>query len=137
MVDRSLKALFATGLFADVNLSRVGNTLLVKVVENPIISSVDITGNTIIPTPEVLKALGVETGRVLNTVTMRNGLRAVEKDVGPLPPILLAAMRSRMVALAAEIADGAIWANGCRSHMAASLAVNSRGSSRILVGIRD
>ena len=33
LVDRSLKALFATGLFADVNLSRVGSTLVVKVVE--------------------------------------------------------------------------------------------------------
>jgi outer membrane protein insertion porin family len=27
LVDKSLKSLFATGLFADVNLSRVGNTL--------------------------------------------------------------------------------------------------------------
>src|SRR6266850_1674250 len=32
-VDKSLKALFATGLFADVNLSRVGNVLVVKVVD--------------------------------------------------------------------------------------------------------
>jgi outer membrane protein insertion porin family len=40
LVDKSLKALFATGLFADVNLSRVGNTLVVKVVENPIINRI-------------------------------------------------------------------------------------------------
>src|SRR3954471_22430173 len=74
-----------------------------------------------IPTHE---RLGVTVGPPLEDVRRYvAGLRAVEKDVGPLPPILLAAMRSRMVALAAEIADGAIWANGCRSHMAASLAV--------------
>ena len=42
---------------------------------------------------------------------------------GPLPPIILAALRQRMVALAGEIADGLIFANASRSHMAASLAV--------------
>src|SRR6266436_2556907 len=44
-VDKSLKALFATGLFADVNLSRAGNTLVVKVVENPIINRIAFEGN--------------------------------------------------------------------------------------------
>src|SRR5205807_4070836 len=46
LVDRSLKALFATGLFADVNLSRVGNTLVIKVVENPIINRIAFEGNS-------------------------------------------------------------------------------------------
>jgi outer membrane protein insertion porin family len=45
LVNNSLKALFATGLFADVNLSRVGNTLVVKVVENPIINRIAFEGN--------------------------------------------------------------------------------------------
>jgi outer membrane protein insertion porin family len=44
-LDASLKALFATGLFADVNLSRVGNVLVVKVVENPIINRIAFEGN--------------------------------------------------------------------------------------------
>src|SRR5437773_4568818 len=44
-IDKSLKALFATGLFADVNLSRAGNTLVVKVVENPIINRIAFEGN--------------------------------------------------------------------------------------------
>src|SRR5262249_54758355 len=42
-------------------------------------------------------------------------------QVGGLPPIVLATLRRRMVALAGEIADGAVWANGARSHMATSL----------------
>ena len=46
LVDKSLKALFATGLFADVNLSRVGNTLVVRVVENPIINRIAFEGNS-------------------------------------------------------------------------------------------
>jgi outer membrane protein insertion porin family len=45
LVNSSLKSLFATGLFADVNLSRVGNTLVVKVVENPIINRIAFEGN--------------------------------------------------------------------------------------------
>ncbi|HEY1799250.1 MAG TPA: outer membrane protein assembly factor BamA [Stellaceae bacterium] len=45
-VDKSLKALFATGLFADVKLDRQGNTLVVKVVENPIINRIQFEGNS-------------------------------------------------------------------------------------------
>jgi outer membrane protein insertion porin family len=45
-VDRSLKALFATGLFADVKLTREGSTLVVKVVENPIINRIAFEGNS-------------------------------------------------------------------------------------------
>ena len=45
LIDRSLKALFASGLFADVNLVREGNTLVVRVVENPIINRLAFEGN--------------------------------------------------------------------------------------------
>jgi outer membrane protein insertion porin family len=44
-LDATLKALFATGLFADVNLSRVGDILFIKVVENPIINRIAFEGN--------------------------------------------------------------------------------------------
>jgi outer membrane protein insertion porin family len=44
-IDRSLKALFATGLFADVTLRRDGDALIVKVQENPIINRVAFEGN--------------------------------------------------------------------------------------------
>jgi outer membrane protein insertion porin family len=45
-VDASLKALFATGLFADVKLDREGNALVVRVVENPIINRIAFEGNS-------------------------------------------------------------------------------------------
>ena len=45
-VDSSLKALFATGLFADVKLTREGNVLVVRVVENPIINRIAFEGNS-------------------------------------------------------------------------------------------
>ena len=44
-MDESLKALYATGLFADVVLRRDGNTLVVRVVENPVINRVAFEGN--------------------------------------------------------------------------------------------
>jgi len=44
-VDKSLKALFATGLFADVSLRRDGDVLVIHVVENPIINRIAFEGN--------------------------------------------------------------------------------------------
>ena len=44
-VDKSLKALFATGLFADVTLRRDGDVLVIRVVENPIINRIAFEGN--------------------------------------------------------------------------------------------
>lgn len=44
-VDRSLKALYATGLFADVQLRREGNVLVVAVAENPIVNRIALEGN--------------------------------------------------------------------------------------------
>jgi len=50
-IDRSLKALFATGLFADVRMRRQGNVLVVSVVENPIINRLAFEGNARIDDP--------------------------------------------------------------------------------------
>ena len=43
-IDRSLKALFATGLFADVTVRRAGTVLIVSVVENPIVNQLAFEG---------------------------------------------------------------------------------------------
>lgn len=44
-IDASLKALFNTGLFADVTLRREGDALIIQVVENPIINRIAFEGN--------------------------------------------------------------------------------------------
>jgi len=44
-IDRSLKTLYATGLFSDVKLRREGGTLVVTVVENPIVNRIAFEGN--------------------------------------------------------------------------------------------
>lgn len=53
-LDRTLRTLFATGLFRDVSLRREGDTLVVTVVENPIVNRIAFEGN---------RALGDETLR--------------------------------------------------------------------------
>lgn len=45
VLDKSLKALFATGLFADVNIRQDGPDVVVRVVENPIINRIAFEGN--------------------------------------------------------------------------------------------
>lgn len=45
-IDRSLKSLYATGLFSDVSLRRDGSTLRVKVTENPIVNRIAFEGNS-------------------------------------------------------------------------------------------
>jgi outer membrane protein insertion porin family len=44
-IDQALKALFATGLFADVTIRRQGDALIVSVVENPVINRLAFEGN--------------------------------------------------------------------------------------------
>jgi outer membrane protein insertion porin family len=44
-LDRSLKTLYATGLFQDVRIGREGDTLVVRVAENPIVNRVAFEGN--------------------------------------------------------------------------------------------
>ena len=44
-VNDSLKALFSTGLFADVSIRREGSSIIVRVVENPIINRIAFEGN--------------------------------------------------------------------------------------------
>ncbi len=48
--DESLRALFGTGLFQDVHLNMQGSTVLVSVVENPILNRVAFEGNTEVKT---------------------------------------------------------------------------------------
>jgi outer membrane protein insertion porin family len=49
-VDASIKALFATGLFADVSIDYKGATVIVTVKENPVINQVAFEGNSEVDT---------------------------------------------------------------------------------------
>src|SRR5436190_10926878 len=66
--------------------------------------------------------MGVTPGKPLaDTRAFFQKFRA-ETSFGALPPIIVAALRKKMVALAGELAEGVVFANVSLSHMAASLA---------------
>ena len=66
--------------------------------------------------------LRLQVGKPLEDVRRFVGdLQTGAQNAGALPPLVLATLRRRMVELAAEVAQGAVWANGARSHMRQSL----------------
>ncbi|HEY4890559.1 MAG TPA: LLM class flavin-dependent oxidoreductase [Reyranella sp.] len=66
--------------------------------------------------------MGVTPGKPLaDTRAFIEKFRA-EESFGPLPPIIVAALRKRMVALSGEVAQGVVFANAALSHMGQSLA---------------
>jgi alkanesulfonate monooxygenase SsuD/methylene tetrahydromethanopterin reductase-like flavin-dependent oxidoreductase (luciferase family) len=66
--------------------------------------------------------IGAKPGKPLSDMRQYvEAMRAASQQVGPLPPIVLATLRKKMVELAVEIAEGAVWANAARSHMPESL----------------
>ncbi|MGH8143297.1 MAG: outer membrane protein assembly factor BamA [Steroidobacteraceae bacterium] len=101
-VREALQALYATGFFSDVQMRRVGDTLVVVVKERPSIESIDIKGNKDIKTEDLnksLRTIGLAAGKpfdrsALDGVTQAltdqyyaRGKYAVQvtSDVTPLP----------------------------------------------------
>ena len=68
------------------------------------------------------EALGLNVGRPLADMREYVAAMRASTEGGPVPRLVLATLRRRMTALSGEIAEGALWANGLRSHMASSLA---------------
>jgi alkanesulfonate monooxygenase SsuD/methylene tetrahydromethanopterin reductase-like flavin-dependent oxidoreductase (luciferase family) len=66
--------------------------------------------------------MGVTVGKPLADTRNFVTKYKAQEGLGTLPPVVLATLRKQMIALAGEISDGMVFANGSRSHMAASLA---------------
>lgn len=76
----AIRAMFKTGFFEDVWLSRDGDNLVIHVIERPSISSIEIFGNKEIKSEDLTKALkevGLAEGRVFN----RSLLDQVEQEL--------------------------------------------------------
>ena len=84
-----------------------------------------------------LKSRGLSSGKPLSdTRAFVEQLKAVPR-VGPMPPVILATLRHKMIQLAEEIGDGMVFANGARSHMSTSLGYLSdetRGRDDFFIG---
>ena len=64
-------------------------------------------------------------------------MKAQERFSGDLPPIYLAALRNKMMQLASEISNGAIWANASRKSIASQIALlpDSKRSNMFLANM--
>jgi outer membrane protein insertion porin family len=71
-LDKALKSLFATGLFADINLRQNGNILEVEVVENPVISQIEFEGNDDIDDEELLAEIQLRPRNVFTRTKVQN-----------------------------------------------------------------
>lgn len=73
VLGRSVKALFKTGNFSDIQVKRDGDVLVLTVEERPAISAIEIDGNKSIGTEQLLDALkmsGLEEGEIFKRATL-------------------------------------------------------------------
>jgi len=73
VLGRSVKALFKTGNFSDIQVKRDGDILVLAVEERPAISAIEIDGNKSIGTEQLLDALkmsGMEEGEIFKRATL-------------------------------------------------------------------
>ncbi len=57
LVEEAIRALYKTGFFTDISMSRQGDILVIKVNERPAISKIEIKGNKDIKTVDLMKGL--------------------------------------------------------------------------------
>jgi alkanesulfonate monooxygenase SsuD/methylene tetrahydromethanopterin reductase-like flavin-dependent oxidoreductase (luciferase family) len=70
-----------------------------------------------------MERLGISTGRPLADMRAYvEGVKRAKRSAGEIPPVYLATLRDKMLDLALEIADGAIWANASRSYQPTQVA---------------
>lgn len=85
--DATIQALFRSGYFNNVNLQRVGNTLVVKVVERPTIGLLKIVGNKEIKTKQlysVLKRMNLVEGDVYDSSKLQQIKIGLENEYSRL-----------------------------------------------------
>lgn len=77
-IDESLKILYGTGLFTDVSISQRGSTLVVVVVENPVINSVTFIGNKKVKTNVLEQLIDAQSRGVLSDAKLETDVRRIE-----------------------------------------------------------
>lgn len=76
-IDSGLKNLFATGFFADIKLLKQGSTLVVQVVENPIINQVAFEGNDRVETKDLEKELELKPRSVYSRDKVQSDVKRI------------------------------------------------------------
>jgi outer membrane protein insertion porin family len=76
-LDKSLKTLFATGLFADVVLEQKGPVLHVNVVENPVINQIAFEGNDKLESEELMAEIGLRPRQVFTRTKVQSDVTRI------------------------------------------------------------
>ncbi|OIN86422.1 MAG: outer membrane protein assembly factor BamA [Alphaproteobacteria bacterium CG1_02_46_17] len=71
-LDTALKSLFATGLFADVQISETAGVVTVKIVENPVINQVAFEGNDELDDEQLLAEITARPRQVFTRTAAQN-----------------------------------------------------------------
>ncbi|MGN0940969.1 MAG: outer membrane protein assembly factor [Selenomonadaceae bacterium] len=80
-IENDRNAIYDVGYFYDIfptfSVLPEGVVVTYHLLENPILKSVSIKGNTVIPTEELEKIVTVESGKMLNTRTLHENLQGI------------------------------------------------------------
>ena len=76
-LDKALKDVFATGLFADVDMSFKNGVLTLTVVENPIVNQIVFEGNSKIKTEQLKDEIGLRPRGVFTRTKVRNDTQRI------------------------------------------------------------
>ena len=113
-LNRGLKNLFATGLFADVSVRETSGTLFVDVLENPIVSEIAFEGNDDLKDNELLVEIALRPRQVYTRTAVQNDVarlyeiyRRSGRFGATIDPKIIQLDQNR-VNLVFEIAEGGI-----------------------------
>ncbi len=76
-VDESIKSLFRTGFFSDIKIYMKGDTMVVEVVENPMINKVGFDGNSEIEDADLLSELLLKPRSIFSIDKMQEDVRRI------------------------------------------------------------
>jgi outer membrane protein insertion porin family len=84
LIDENMKRVFNIGYFTqdigvDVLSVKDGKKVIFKVVENPLIKSIKIKGNTLVDNDKILKAMQNKAGQVFNSALVSTDVQSVQK----------------------------------------------------------
>lgn len=83
-IDDNMKRVYNIGYFTQdigvdvINVSG-GKKILFKVVENPVVKTIKLKGNTLVPNEKVLKAMQTKAGQVFNHALIGSDVKSVQK----------------------------------------------------------
>ena len=83
LIQQSVRSLFRTGLFDDINVSRDGNVLVILVSERPAISEINLDGNKAIDDDSLFDSLnenGLSEGQIFQPATLDAMAKALSRE---------------------------------------------------------